>query len=111
MFKNFQKQEVFWSSAKLGPTWVSGGVIRQTDYQVDVETLEGTQTYHLFDHVTVVIQLKKVGANLHANALAYHLVSKRGLSPHEEVKFGKSEINFLHELQRYQVLLLLESLQ
>jgi hypothetical protein len=70
--------------------------------------LEGTQTYRLFDHVTVVIQLKKVGAEMHANELAYHLISKRGgvvggSSNRDEIKFGKSEINFLHELQLNQV--------
>ena len=77
----------------------------QNDYEVYVETLEGTQTYRLFDHVTVAIQLKKVGAEMHANELSYHLISKRGggLSNRDEIKFGKSEINFLHELQLNQV--------
>ena len=98
--ESFQKLEVFWSSPKSGPTWVSGGVIRQTDFEVQVETLEGSQTYRLFDHVTVVIQLKKVGADLHANELAYHLISKRRISSQDDgAKFGKSEINFLQELK------------
>ncbi len=50
--------------------------------------------------MTVVIQLKKVGADLHANELAYHLISKRRISNQDDaVKFGKSEINFLQELK------------
>jgi hypothetical protein len=91
---------VFWWSPKQGPTWVSGGVIHQTDYEVHVETLDGTQTYRLFDHVTVVIQLKRTSLNLHANELAFHLVSRRSRSKAgESSTFGKSEVNFLHELK------------
>ena len=96
----FQKLEVFWWSPKRGPTWVSGGVIRQTDFKVEVETLEGTQSYRLFDHVTVVIQLKRASSNLHANELAFHLVSKQSKATSSESStFGKSEVNFLQELK------------
>ena len=97
-----QKLQVFWWSPTQGPTWVSGGIIHQTEYDVQVETQGGTQAYRLFDHVTVVIQLKKTSSNLHKNELSFHLLSKRRSSTSKNestASFGKSEINFLQELK------------
>ena len=42
---------------KLGPTWQRGVVTKRENF-VKVETLEGTNMYRLFDHVTIGIQLK-----------------------------------------------------
>ena len=44
---------------KLGPTWQRGVVTKRENF-VKVETLEGTNMYRLFDHVTVGIQLKGI---------------------------------------------------
>ena len=42
---------------KHGPTW-QRGVVTKKERFVKVETLEGTNRFRLFDHVTVGIQLR-----------------------------------------------------
>ena len=45
----FQKQEVFWSSSKSGPTWVSGGVIHQVSFAIWVRSfgLVSSETFKI----------------------------------------------------------------
>ena len=55
---NLYKMKVLYCG-KLGPTWQRGVVTKRENF-VKVETLEGTNMYRLFDHVTVGIQLKGI---------------------------------------------------
>lgn len=56
--------------------------------------MEGTQTYRLFDHVTITIQLK--GSDAHQNKLAFYLLSKRP----PKAKLAQGEMNFLKEIRK-----------
>ena len=53
--ENKEKEVLY--CGKLGPTWQKGIVTRKEMY-VKVDTIDGTNKYQLFDHVTVGIQLK-----------------------------------------------------
>merc|ERR1712210_359703 len=55
------------------------------------------QTYRLFDHVTVTIQIK--GSESHAHKLAFYLLSKKA-SAKSGRGFGKGEIDFLQEIRK-----------
>ena len=51
-----QEKEVIFNS-RNGLVWQKGAVT-QSEYMVKVETVDGTDVYTLFDHVTLGIQLK-----------------------------------------------------
>jgi len=77
---------------RLGPTW-QVGLVTKKELFVKVETIEGTNMYRLFDHVTVGIQLK--GSEAHAHVLSFSLLNnqpwKDGDSAHN------ASVNFLEE--------------
>merc|ERR1719219_534060 len=87
---------------KLGPTWQVGMVSRKVDY-VKVDTIDGTNIYRLFDHVTVGVQLK--GGDNHANVLSFSLLDNHPWR--DEAKVGQvegsSSVNFLKEARLEQV--------
>ena len=86
---------------KLGPTWQVGMVSRKVDY-VKVDTIDGTNIYRLFDHVTVGVQLK--GGDSHANVLSFSLLDNHPWR--EQAKVGQDEgsgrVNFLKEARMEQ---------
>ena len=85
---------------KLGPIWQRGVVTRRENF-VKVETLEGTNMYRLFDHITVGIQLK--GNDVHANVLSFTLLDNQPYN--KDDTSGGSEntkINFLQEAKMEQ---------
>merc|ERR1712059_166233 len=55
-FLESKEKEVLYCG-KLGPVWQRGMVTRREHF-VKVETIDGTNIYRLFDHVTVGVQLK-----------------------------------------------------
>jgi len=77
---------------RLGPTW-QVGLVTKKELFVKVETIEGTNMYRLFDHVTVGIQLK--GSEAHAHVLSFSLLNnqpwKDGNGSHN------ASVNFLEE--------------
>ena len=73
----------------MGLLWQKG-VITQREHFVKVETLEGTDVYRIFDHVTVGIQLK--GSEAHGHELSFILLDKQGLVSHPA---AASSFNFL----------------
>jgi len=85
---------------KLGPIWQRGVVTRRDNF-VKVETLEGTNMYRLFDHVTVGIQLK--GNDVHANVLSFTLLDNQPFNKDETSDGSDSKINFLQEAKLEQV--------
>merc|ERR1712079_641956 len=78
---------------KLGPTWQRGVVTKKETF-VKVETLEGTNKYKLFDHVTVGIQLR--GNDAHANVLSLSLLDNRPWKEDTNDSQQK-QVNFLKE--------------
>merc|ERR1712142_1312960 len=77
---------------RLRPTW-QVGLVTKKELFVKVETIEGTNMYRLFDHVTVGIQLK--GSEAHAHVLSFSLLNnqpwKDGNGAHS------ASVNFLEE--------------
>ena len=78
---------------KLGPTWQRGVVTKKETF-VKVETLEGTNKYKLFDHVTVGIQLR--GNDAHANVLSLSLLDNRPWKE-DTTDSQQKQVNFLKE--------------
>ena len=76
-------------------------VSRKVDY-VKVDTIDGTNIYRLFDHVTVGVQLK--GGDSHANVLSFTLLDNRPWQ--DKAKIGQAEatsrVNFLKEAKMEQ---------
>jgi len=68
------KQKEVLRVGKLGASWQSG-VVWQDKHAIRVETVEGTQTYRIFDHVTVGIQLK--GSEAHGHSLSFSLLDNK----------------------------------
>jgi len=80
-------------SGPMGLLWQKG-VITQREHFVKVETLEGTDVYRIFDHVTVGIQLK--GSEAHGHELSFILLDKQGfVSRKDEQPATASSFNFL----------------
>ena len=80
-------------SGPMGLLWQKG-VITQREHFVKVETLEGTDVYRIFDHVTVGIQLK--GSEAHGHELSFILLDKQGfVSRKDEQPAAASSFNFL----------------
>ena len=93
---------------KHGPTW-QRGVVTKKERFVKVETLEGTNMFRLFDHVTVGIQLRGqalslksytdnifTGNDTHANTLSYSLLDNKPWKGNDS-SAGSGQINFLQE--------------
>ncbi len=87
--------------------WLEG-TLSVDEHAVHVEPSDGKrrQSYRLFDHVTVTIQLSKC-SDVHARSLAFYLLSKRPLSTDakyankvEDVKISK--MDFLQEIKKDQ---------
>ena len=87
--------------------WMEG-TLSVDDHTVHVEPSDGKrhQSYKLFDHVTVTIQLTNC-SDVHARSLAFYLLSKRPLSTDakysnktEDVKISK--MDFLREIKKDQ---------
>ena len=93
-----QHQDVLYLHKKHGPMWKPGKIVAES-HQIHVEPEDGkrTQTYKLFDHVTVTIQLK--GSDEHAKSLSFLLLAFRTSAHNSEVKLEKAEINFLREIK------------
>ncbi len=90
-------------SKKTGPRWVPDGSLVLRDDAIQVETPYGSQTYALFDHVTVIIQLKKSNEDLHANSLSFNLLEKVSASGRSGDLHAKGELDYLRELKKGQV--------
>ena len=91
MYLESKDKEVLYCG-KLGPTW-QVGVVTKKEMFVKVETIEGTNMYRRFDHVTVGIQLK--GSEAHAHVLSFTLLDNKSWKGD-----GGSEeraVNFLRE--------------
>ena len=91
MYLESKEKEVLYCG-RLGPTW-QVGVVTKKEMFVKVETIEGTNMYRLFDHVTVGIQLK--GSESHAHVLSFSLLDNqpwKGDGGGEE-----GAVNFLRE--------------
>merc|ERR1712010_4000 len=58
-------------------------------------TLEGTNMYRLFDHVTIGIQLK--GHDSHAHTLSYNLLDNKPWKGNSVSNLGSGQVNFLQE--------------
>jgi len=82
---------------KLGPTWQLG-VVTKKEMFVKVETLEGTNMYRRFDHVTVGIQLK--GSEAHAHVLSFTLLDSQPWKGDGEGE--ERAVNFLREVRMEQ---------
>jgi len=102
-----------------GPVWKAGKV-RAEGHSVHVEPEDGkrTQTYNLFDHVMVTIQLKKSSGgggggsdeDAHARSLAFLLLGRRRPAAAAAaskngnaaagVQLDKAEVNFLREIKK-----------
>ena len=94
---------------KHGPTW-QRGVVTKKERFVKVETLEGTNMFRLFDHVTVGIQLRGQealsincqpdnlfsGNESHANTLSYSLLDNKPWKGNDS-SAESGQINFLQE--------------
>ena len=87
--------------------WMEG-ILTVDEHAVHVEPSDGKrcQSYRLFDHVTVTIQLSKC-SDVHARSLAFYLLSKRPLSTDannvnkfEDMKISK--MDFLQEIKKDQ---------
>ena len=77
-------------------------VSRKVDY-VKVDTIDGTNIYRLFDHVTVGVQLK--GGDSHANVLSFSLLDNRPWRDQAKIGGqveGSSSVNFLKEARMEQ---------
>jgi len=72
-----KEREVIYSS-RHGLVWQKG-VVTQREHFVKVETIEGTDIYRLFDHVTIGIQLK--GSEDHGHSLSLSLLEKGRFIP------------------------------
>ena len=96
---------------RQGPMWMEGS-LSVDENAVHVEPLDGKrrQTYKLFDHVTVTIQLSN-HSDVHARTLAFYLLSKYSLSTGkskmekqgnkvDDIKVSK--MNFLQEIKKDQ---------
>jgi hypothetical protein len=93
---------------RLGPMWCAGD-LAQEEHCLHVASAADSgrkvkQTYRLFEHVTVTIQLVQ-SSDAHQNTLAYYLLGKKSLktdskSLQASLKLEASEINFLKEIQR-----------
>jgi len=90
-------------SKKIGPQWIPDGSLALNDYDIQVKTENGTQTYKLFDHVTVIIQLKRSNEDLHPNSLSFLLVGKVPVASQEANVSSNEEVDYLKELIRVQV--------
>jgi len=77
---------------KHGPTW-QVGVVTKKEMFVKVETIEGTNMYRRFDHVTVGIQLK--GSEAHAHVLSFTLLDNKAWKGDGGPEEGA--VNFLRE--------------
>ena len=91
--------------------WMEGKLSVE-EYAIHVEPSDGKrrQSYKLFDHVTVTIQLSNC-SDVHARSLAFYLLSKRSLptedthstkqrNRNDEMKIGK--MDFLQEIKKDQ---------
>ncbi|XP_033109550.1 DIS3-like exonuclease 1 [Anneissia japonica] len=68
------------ATGQTKPVWVAGSLSR-SGYSVTVNTLTGSTTYNLFDHVTVRITVQL--SDCHSHSIKYELVSNK---PHEEMQ-------------------------
>ena len=96
------EEEVLFLHKKQGPVW-KDGKIEAGEHEIRVLTRDGTnkQTYRLFDHVMVTIQLK--GTDEHARTLAFYLLGRRPASKSSASApptLDKGEVNFLREIKR-----------
>ena len=85
--------------------WMEG-TLSVDEHAVHVEPSDGKrrQSYRLFDHVTVTIQLSQC-SDVHARSLAFYLLSKRPIST--DPKYGNSvenvkisKMDFLQEIKK-----------
>ena len=96
---------------RQGPMWMEG-VLSVDENAVHVEPSDGKrrQSYKLFDHVTVTIQLSN-HSDVHARTLAFYLLSrfpistgKTNISKHgndiDDIKVSK--MDFLQEIKKDQ---------
>jgi DIS3-like exonuclease 1 len=77
---------------RLGPTWQMG-VVTKKEMFVKVETIEGTNMYRRFDHVTVGIQLK--GSEAHPHVLSLTLLDNKPWKGEGDTE--DKTVNFLRE--------------
>ncbi len=56
--------QVLYIGSEYHPEWTSGGLTVQDD-TVTVNSLLGTQTYRLFDHITVSVWKKSIATDYH----------------------------------------------
>ena len=96
MYLESKEKEVLYCG-KLGPTWQLG-VVTKKEMFVKVETLEGTNMYRRFDHVTVGIQLK--GSEAHAHVLSFTLLDNQPWKGDGEGE--ERAVNFLREVRMEQ---------
>jgi hypothetical protein len=97
--ENREKEVIY--CGRLGPVWQKGLVTKKEAF-VKVETIEGTNMYRLFDHVTVGIQLK--GGESHAHSLSLSLLDKAPWRPGAEGEAGQEadRVNFLQAARQEQ---------
>merc|ERR1712156_260752 len=84
---------------RLGPVWQRGLVTKREAF-VKVETIEGTNMYRLFEHITVGIQLK--GSEAHAHKLDLSLLEKAPWSGSWEREMEGDKFNFLRAAREEQ---------
>jgi len=92
--ENKEKEVLY--CGRLGPVWQKGLVTKKETF-VKVETIEGTNMFRLFDHITVGIQLK--GSEAHANTLSLSLLDKQpwrsGSVDSTDANNSEERVNFL----------------
>lgn len=95
-----QESQVLFHHENHGPMFQSG-LLWNDEHSINVETVDGVQTYRLFDHVTITIQM--VGSDAHANKLNFYLLSNKPPSSNvSKMNLDEGEINFLKEIRKDQ---------
>ncbi len=101
VFLQNERGEVLFYQRDVGPTWQAGGSLKVADHSLTVEVNKRKrQTYKIFDHVTVTIQM--IQSDAHANRLEFLLLRNRGHKNEctEEERLEKGEVNFLNEIKK-----------